>query len=356
MERKLTAFIRIGLTLQVIKTALSAGLGWYLAGLISPNHYPYFAALGAIFTTQVTIVDSIQKGAQRVIGIIFGVIVAIFISHWLPLDAASIALVILVGMALSTALRMNSQITTQVAVSSLLVLAFGNTPGYAMGRIIETIIGCAVAVIVNVVIVPPNAIPEAEKQILQLSDLASTVLKNLAFAYQEQSLRPVDLPYVQELVDQTERSFQTVQLSQQSLRYSPLLRNRRSQFIQASKAISRFEHITIQIRGIARGLVDLGIEATPITSLVQAMEATAPCLSLFGENMVHQPDVFSPQLQEAVDIAHKYQSECLAEFTTMDSLTTIRDIGAILTDLNRILIEVTGGTLVVTGREYHYDY
>ncbi len=353
MERGLTAFNRIGLTLQVAKTALATGLSWWIASMLSLNHYPYFAALGAIFTVQVTIMDSIQKAVQRIIGIIGGVIISMLIGHWLPLDAGSITLVVLIGMALSTALRLSPPITSQVAVSSLLVLAFGNTPGYAVGRIIETIIGCFIAVIVNIVIVPPNAIPKAEQQILQLGARADAVLRDLAFAYHEQILSAVDLPYVQELVDQTEQSFQAVQLAQQSLRYSPLLKNRQSRLVQVLKAISRFEHITIQIRGIARGLVDLGHQNEPLLSLVQAIDTTAPCVSWFGERMVNPSDDFLQPLQDAVAQARVHQATCLMDFEKLDSLTTMREIGAILTDLHRILVEVTDGPLVVTGREFH---
>ncbi len=347
MKNGLVTFIRIGLTLQVVKTALSAGLSWFVASLILYNHYPYFAALGAILTVQVTVVDSIQKGIQRIIGIVGGVIVSILIGHWLSLSAVSITLVVLIGMAVSTALRLNPQITSQVAVSSLLVLAFGNMTGYALSRIIETIIGCFIAVVVNTVIIPSNLIPEAEKRILQLSEYASTVLEHLAIAYQEQSLRPVDLPYIQQLVNQTEKSFQAVQLAQQSLRYSPLLKNRRSRFIQLSRAISRFEHITIQIRGIARGLVDLGRDITPSLNLIDAISATAPCVGLFAEGMVKQSEDSKQRLQAAIQEARVRQTMCLMDLQKLDSPTILRDIGGILTDLNRILNEISGGTLEV---------
>ncbi|MCL6454297.1 MAG: FUSC family protein [Alicyclobacillus sp.] len=363
MRRGLAAFVRIGLTLHVLKSALAAGLAWYVAPFLTHNHYPYFAALGAILTVQVTVADSIQKGVQRVVGIIGGVVVSLVVGHWLALSPFAVGLVVLIGMAVSTGLRLNPQITSQVAVSSLLVLAFGRTPGYALGRIVDTAIGCAIAVVINSLVVPPNPIHEAEDQILNLGRDAETVLEHLAVAYQEQSLRPVDLPYVQALVDQTEKTYRTVELVRQSLRFSPFLRGRRSRFVQLAQTISRMEHITVQIRGIARGLVDLGRDLPPSPNLIAAFQATAPCIALFANAMVDGKQTRSTEgpndsaaaaarLYEAVQAARARQQVCLMDLQRVESPAVMRDVGGILTDLNRILREVSGEALVLTGKEF----
>jgi uncharacterized membrane protein YgaE (UPF0421/DUF939 family) len=345
---KLNIFHRIGLTIYVIKTALSAGISWLVASLVSHNQFPYFAALGAILSIQLTIVDSINKAMQRVIGIIGGVVVSIIIGYWLPVNPGSITLVVLIGMAFSTALRLHPQIISQVAVSSLLVLAFGNTPGYAIDRIIETIIGCVIAVLLNTVLIPLNPIPEAEKCILHLSEYACTVLNNLSFGYQEQVLRPVDMPYVQMLVDETKKSYQAVQLAHQSLRYSPLLRNKRSRVLALSNVISKFERITIQIRGIARGLVDLGHEVQPNLYLIEAMTSTATCVGLLAEREIYGSDARGKALQLSIEEARRRQNMCLLYIRGLESLELLRDLGSILTDLNRILDEVDGRAKYIT--------
>jgi uncharacterized membrane protein YgaE (UPF0421/DUF939 family) len=349
MFMKLNIFHRMGLTSYVIKTALSAGLSWLVASLVSHNQFPYFAALGAILSIQLTVVDSINKAMHRVIGIIGGVIISLIIGYWLPTNPGSITLVVLIGMAFSTALRLNPQIISQVAVSSLLVLAFGSTPGYAIDRIIETMIGCIIAVLLNTVFIPPNPIPDAEKCILHLSEYACTVLDNLAFAYQEQALRPIDMPYVQELVDETKKSYQAVQLAHQSLRYSPLLRNKRSRVLALSRVIGRFERITIQIRGIARGLVDLGREEQPNPYLIEALMCTATCVGLVAEREIYHSDVLVKALQSSIEEARLRQNMCLLSFKEIESLELLRDLGSILTDLNRILDEVNGEAQFVTG-------
>lgn len=346
---KLSIFNRIGLTLFVLKTAIATGLAWLLAASLSHNHYPYFAALGAVLTVQLTIVDSINKAMQRIIGVIGGVVVSIIVGHWLPLNFATITLVVFIGMAFSTALRLHPQIISQVAVSSLLVLAFGKTHGYAIDRIIETAIGCGIAVVVNLVVIPPNPIPIAEQRILHLGEYATTVLQDLAFAYQEQSLRPVDMPYVQELVDDTEQALQDVRLAHQSLRYSPLLRSRRSRVSTLSNIILRFERITIQIRGIARGLVDLGLEAQPNDGFIEAMRSTASCIHLVARQEISGSHDLGNSLREAFDKAQDCQNLSLKQLKDIPSLETLREFGSMLTDLHRILDELEGTANHITG-------
>ncbi|PIQ19678.1 MAG: FUSC family protein, partial [Cytophagales bacterium CG18_big_fil_WC_8_21_14_2_50_42_9] len=180
MNRIIAILDQIGLTLQIVKTAFAAALSWVVATSLLHSEYPYFAAVAAILTVQVTVADSVDKATQRIIGIMGGVLLSMLLGHWFRISAVSIFFIILIGMALAKALRMNPQIISQVAISSLLVLAFGQArEGYGYERIIETILGSAIAVVINALIVPRNAIPDVEKSILSYSSLAATTLKSL---------------------------------------------------------------------------------------------------------------------------------------------------------------------------------
>ncbi|GAB3818500.1 hypothetical protein GCM10028895_15840 [Pontibacter rugosus] len=94
-------FTRLGLTLQIVKTALAAAVSWIVATTILGSEFPYFAPLASILTVQVTVADSVEKATQRIIGIVGGVAVSLLIGHWLSISSLSIFLVILIGMAIS---------------------------------------------------------------------------------------------------------------------------------------------------------------------------------------------------------------------------------------------------------------
>ncbi|MFT2007662.1 FUSC family protein [Pontibacter sp. 13R65] len=338
---------KTGLTSQIIKTALAAAISWFLATSLLQDEYPFFAPLAAVLTVQVTVVDSLEKASHRLVGIIMGVVLSMLIGHWFNISAYSIFFVILIGMALANALRMNPQIVSQVGVSSLLVLAFGHSHGYAAGRIIETVVGSAVAIAINALIVPRNAIPDVEQAIVRLSQKSAQTLNWLALSLKEEvKSSQLGKPVVDELVVQTEQTIQTLRLAEQSLKYNPFLVHKRTRLARLSIGIRHLEHITVQIRGIRRGLADLStIESfrkdfPHLGNLANAIAATSSCIPVFGGMVASPSAALAAQLHALVETAKTQQTLCLADLKEAGSLMVLRDMGSILTDLSRILKEV----------------
>jgi uncharacterized membrane protein YgaE (UPF0421/DUF939 family) len=346
---------RIGLTLQILKTALAASVAWLVATNLLHSEYPYFAAVAAIITVQVTVADSVDKASQRIIGIIGGVLLSMLFGHWFEVGALSIFFIILVAMGIAKAFRMNQQIISQVAISSLLVLAFGQTKeGYAYERIIETIIGSVLAVLINALIIPRNAVPDVEQSIVRFSNLAATTLTNLTTlldstgAVKKTGRSEVDL-----LIKEAEKCEDTLELAEQSLKYNPLLTHQRVRLNQLTAYIIQLQRITIQIRGIRRGLIDVQTdtyyqqEQTIIQQLKQAMTATADCISAYGQLAVNNSEQNLKNLKLAMEAAQIEQAQCLNYLSKVTSLATIRDLGSILTDLGRIVAETGNANPVV---------
>lgn len=347
MKLSLERLTRFGLTLQIGKTALASTLSWWLATHFSFNDYPYFAPLAAILTVQVTVADSLEKAMQRIMGIILGVVVSLFIGQWLTIGTLSIFLVILIGMSVSNALRLNNQIASQVAVSSLLVLAFGHKQGYAFGRIVETVIGCAVAVGVNAFILPPNAIPSAEASLIQLSKRAASTLDAFDKLYRmEDSPLHADKE-VESLISETGMSLQQMQLAKQSQKFSPFRSKARARLEAIAFGMNQLEKITLQIRGIRRSLIELReleeykIEYPKIEQIFVAFEATALCIDHFGTTIIHASAESKDRQRSYVKRAQALQLACLHGMTSVQSPLVLREIGGILTDLNRIVQEVS---------------
>ncbi|AZN42651.1 FUSC family protein [Paenibacillus albus] len=351
MKLSLERLTRLGLTLQIGKTALASTLSWWLATHLSFNNYPYFAPLAAILTVQVTVADSLDKAMQRTMGIVLGVIVSLFIGQWLTIGPLSIFLVILIGMTISNALHLNYQIASQVAVSSLLVLAFGHKQGYAFDRIVETIIGCAVAVGINALILPPNAIPSAEASLIQLSKRAASTLDAFDKLYrQEDSPLHADKE-VESLIHETGMSLQQMQLAKQSQKYSPFRAKATTRLEVIAYGMNQLEKVTLQIRGIRRSLIELRemeeyrIEYPRIEQIFEAFAATALCIDHFGVSIIHASTDSSERQLSYVERAQSLQLACLHGMTSVQSPLVLREIGGILTDLNRIVQEVSSSDM-----------
>jgi len=326
---------------------MAASISWFVAANVLHAEYPYFAAIAAILTVQVTVADSVDKATQRIIGIIGGVLMSMLIGHWFKVNAISIFIVILLGMGISKALRMNPQIISQVAISSLLVLAFGQfKEGYALERIIETIIGSGIAVIINAVIVPQNAIPDVENCIKNLGNTASKTLVSLtALLDYTASRRKTGRTEVNALKREYLKCQDTLKLAEQSLKYNFFLTHKRTRLSRLAVTIRKLDHIIVQIRGIRRGLDDLQHNKTtqldePLTrQLIAAMEATSVCITLYAIASTNTTETTLSGLAEAIDKARTEQSKCLELLQAIVSQEVLRDLGSILTDLSRTVTE-----------------
>jgi uncharacterized membrane protein YgaE (UPF0421/DUF939 family) len=208
---------RVGFLSQIAKTALAAGISWWLAELVFARGRPYFAPLAAILTMQVTVAKSVSLGGQRILGVVGGIVVSFLLAHWLGVSALSVGLVVLVSMGLGALAGLGANAVTQSAVTALLVMALGTKASYAAARLMDTVLGAVVAVAVNALLVPPDGTPAALEAV---SDLAVQLGRRVS------SLGgpPPDVPSLLERLSQTRT---LVAAAAESLQYAPLLRSRR---------------------------------------------------------------------------------------------------------------------------------
>lgn len=335
MKFSLDALARMGINLQVVKTSLAAGISWLVASLLPHSPYPIFAPLAAILIMQVTIANSIEKALYRILGVIGGVCVGVLVGYFFTVGTISITLVVLLGMAVSTAFRLNPQVTSQVAVSALLVLDYGRMQGYVVGRIGETVVGSVVAVVINILICPPKSSPAVRQQIRQLTKNLAEVLQNMQISSQaEQTLMSA-----RTLVIQTEKTYQSLTLALQNLQFTPFWSHERLLIEDLLRVMSGLEHMATQVRGIARGFFDLHEMEDVHFDFFHVLVATAECIELFGVATAN-PSVESIQkLKQTIVKARNIQARCFSEHQQV-GLSALREIGGIFTDLGRILDEV----------------
>ena len=146
--------------LLAAKVAVAAGIAWAVAVLADPHSRPYFAPLAVILIVQPTVYDSLSRAFQRVAGVVLGVTAALAVSRFLTLSGWSIAIIVFAGLLIGWSLRLGPQGVVQVPVSALLVFAVGSaTPDYGARRVVDTLIGSAIAVLA-VLVSPPAPAPE----------------------------------------------------------------------------------------------------------------------------------------------------------------------------------------------------
>lgn len=247
--------------LQLVKTALATMLAWVLAGaVVADGPPPVFAAIAAMLVVQPSLQQSFTKGIERSVGVIAGVVLATLLAmafgtaSWVVLIAVTSALV------LSWALRMTTGSANQVAISALLVLALGSsTPDYALYRVVETIIGAVIGVVVHLVLVPPVALAPARRALDDLGEETARALDRLATALvshlsrRERQELLADARRLRELQDS---AAQALEDAEDSLTLNPRGRRHQDEVTSMRQGVADLGKIVTQTRGMTRAFVD----------------------------------------------------------------------------------------------------
>ncbi|WP_246321033.1 FUSC family protein [Paenibacillus germinis] len=172
MKLQIKSFIQD--TGLIWKTPLAAALSWELAKWAGSNH-PYLAPLSVILCIQITVSKSIQFAWQRIYGTIVGVALTSSLVPFLGLTGWSIGLMILLGSVFVKLLKLDNVIMSQVTLSILLVMYFqSKMPTYPFDRIRDTVIGAAVALLIHILLFPPDSVKKAKNLMSKFADHLTT--------------------------------------------------------------------------------------------------------------------------------------------------------------------------------------
>jgi uncharacterized membrane protein YgaE (UPF0421/DUF939 family) len=246
--------------LQVLKTAIAAILAWFTALLVFPEQIPVFASVAALLVVQPSVNQSFGKAVERSVGVLVGVLVALGASilfgdaNWLVLAA------IVASLLVAWALRLTPGSSVQIPISAMLVLSIGAaTPGYAAARVVETVIGAAVGLLINVAIVPPLLAGPARAAVLRLGGSIATQLELLADSITggtDRERLDVALRSARELRALRDRTGDAIRSGRESLALNPRRSRHRDQLERDTALLARMEPLVTQVVGMARALRD----------------------------------------------------------------------------------------------------
>lgn len=322
---------KFGLSLYMIRITLAASLSWVAVHSLYGDHYMYFAPLAAILITQSSVKASLEKGAYRLIGIVLGGIVSLIVGRFFDVGALSILLMLLLGIGVATACRINIQAVSQVGVTSVLALTFYHD-GYIVWRVAETLIGVLIALIINMIIVPPNGFIKVRGLALEGSLLLSDALSGLAAGARGAMQAPASLKRSGELLAKSDRL-------QKELHYTLSHVQCRKDLAAVSQATSHLNKLHTYVKGITEEIALLPAHYAAADWMTEVMAATADCIALYGTGTLSDAECRRP-LPESLRRARDLQLAWFSELQGQCSLAAFRDLGAVFSHLNRILEEI----------------
>jgi uncharacterized membrane protein YgaE (UPF0421/DUF939 family) len=140
-----------GTGLTVVKAASAASLAFAISDHLGPPRFASLGAVVAVFTVQSSIVSTLGQGLQRVLGNILGVALASLWVQRVGTSWWSLLIALLVAIAGARRLPLGFAGQAQIPISVLLTVALGPaTAGYGHWRVVDTVIGGAVGILVGV--------------------------------------------------------------------------------------------------------------------------------------------------------------------------------------------------------------
>jgi hypothetical protein len=140
--------------LPIVHTALAAVAAWLVAGLVVSESRPTFAAIAAVVTVGATFGQRGERTIQLTAGIVLGIVAADVMIRVIGVGPAQLGLLIVLAMLAAVLLGGGEMVVCEAAVTAILLVTVG--PAVATDRILEAVIGGAAALVVGLVVFPPD--------------------------------------------------------------------------------------------------------------------------------------------------------------------------------------------------------
>ncbi|PCN48349.1 hypothetical protein Csp2054_07495 [Curtobacterium sp. 'Ferrero'] len=246
--------------LQVVKTAVAVVAAVLLCRLLIAGPFPTFAAIAALLVVQPSINQSFVKGLERSAGVVLGVLLATGVHQLLGDSVWVVLLVVVLAILVAWALRLTPTSATQVGISGMLVLTAGVvTPNYSADRILETVVGAVVALVVNAALVPPVLLEPAHLAVARLARDTAVAFERIAVGLTEgwdQDRWHDALLQARALRSQHLRAEASISAAQESLTMNPRRSRHRTLLEQDVLVAEHLRVLVTRVTGMTRAIRD----------------------------------------------------------------------------------------------------
>jgi uncharacterized membrane protein YgaE (UPF0421/DUF939 family) len=270
---------------HAVRVAVAVMLSWWIAVLAGLSSAPYLASVACVAYMQPSVYESFTRAIQRLVGVVLGVGLAVAIFSALGVNALVAGLVVFVGLVAATLLRLGPGGSVQIALSGLLVLAVTSAnPGYPGERILQTMVGVGVGLVVILVTAPPTVGPAeraAAAVVSQASLVLSTLSTVLAQGWSPRSSEAMT-EGAKELRDSSDEARVSIERASESLRFNPRGRSARESLDQARLKVEALHPLSRRAMTTVNVLNEDTEETAPMPTLSRLLAVSARVVDAYG--------------------------------------------------------------------------
>jgi uncharacterized membrane protein YccC len=171
---------------QLLKTVAAVVVAWALASKVFGVSQPFLAPWAALLTVQATVLGSVRQGVTQAAAALIGVLVAFGAGQLFGPEALALAAAVLVGLLAGSIRHLRADSATAAATAIVvLTTGYSDDSGMLAARLLDTGIGIAVGLLVNLAVWPPLRDRGAASAIDRIDDRIGELLCGMATALRE---------------------------------------------------------------------------------------------------------------------------------------------------------------------------
>jgi uncharacterized membrane protein YgaE (UPF0421/DUF939 family) len=246
---------------QSLRSTVAGVLAYVVALQLSPNPVPLTAPLTALLVVQVTLYTTLKTGWRRVLSVIAGVLIAVALGDLMGLTWWSLGLIILASLVVGHIIRVD-EFVAEVAISGMLILGVTNRGGEGWDRVLETVIGAAVGVLLNALLAPPVFVQPAGEAVEELARRLRELLLRIGRELREGASRERTVSWLYEarrLDNEIARFDESLRRAEESTKLNPRVRREKGAMTRLilRSGLDTLEVCTVVLRTLCRSLADL---------------------------------------------------------------------------------------------------
>jgi uncharacterized membrane protein YgaE (UPF0421/DUF939 family) len=314
-----TRLRRLGRTwLPIVQSAVAAGLAWFVATRFVGHPQPFFAPIAAVVSLGVSLGQRLRRSVELVVGVALGVLVAELLIGAIGRGAWQIGLVVLLAMAAAVLTGGGPLLVNQGAASAILVVALvpaTSTATAAASRFIDALIGGAIGLLVNAILLPVNPIVVARRAAGRVLDELGSTLDDLAsaLATMDRSAAHAALARARHIEGSFEEFREALRAGREIARIAPVRWRARGHLTSYVDAVTDLDHAVRNTRVLARRVIVAIRDDEPVPpELVESVRRLADGVRTLRNELARgvEPRGARRGLIEAAELATSVVNSC----------------------------------------------